>query len=801
MAVVLAGIFLVLPLSASYGQNSRPTQVLSAAEIDYAPPKTKSGNNLCCGTYIPRPQPTETLGTVVNGSSLEGNIGGDFTIEDGIEVIHLDTWLNARRGTYDPDEQTLTLEDSVEIRRQGLYMRGERALFNRKTNSSSLSTASYVLHDSELRGEASVVTYTDHDGIITINNGLFTRCEPGTNSWQIIGSEIVLNQRSKQGVAKNMRLEIEGVPVFYFPHLSFPLTSERMSGFLIPVLGNTQRGGFDVEVPYYLNLSPNYDLTLKPRLQSKRGVSLGAEARYLGKRHEQILDLNFLPQDKLFNPALVNTPGNDSPPLSSRWMIDYEMGARLDKGWSLNANFTGVSDNEYFQDFGSQGLVSTTNSFLRRQTTLRYRSRNLDFKALAQGFQLIDPSVSAVSQPYLRLPSLSLDGEWTQELTSGWYLDYGFDSEWTHFSRSLDDNLLSPELIQRGAQMSAQRSTFSPYVQLNWENSYAYLRPRLGLAAGNWQLQDQAIGTPDSFSRSIMSSSVDAGLIFEREMGDLFDQDLTQTLEPRLYYLYNSYEDQSQFPLLDSSYLTFSYSQLFRPNRFSGEDRIGDANQLTLALSSSIYGAKGRELVSMSLGQIHYFDPPKVGLRDELQIESSTRESALAGQLNVYLNGNWRLNNYLEWDTNNSAVNVASFQFQYQSAINQLVNFGYRYRELPGPDLLNGLNRRIDQIDLAAIWPLSPTLGLIARFNQDLANQRSLESIAGVEYSNCCWKVRLLAREWIDNNSLFLFGTQETNRGLFLQFELKGLGSVIGGSVEGLLDNGIRGFRTNDFSQ
>jgi LPS-assembly protein len=314
-----------------------------------------------------------------------------------------------------------------------------------------------------------------------------------------------------------------------------------------------------------------------------------------------------------------------------------------------------------------------------------------------------------------------------------------------------------------------------------------------------WTLQDQAVGATSAPDRGIVSASLDSGLIFERDL-KLFDQDLLQTLEPRLFYLYNEFEDQSDIPLFDTSDLTFSFNQLFRDDRFSGKDRVGDADQLTLAVTSRIYDTAGQEKARASLGQIRYFADRRVTLFNPPGTVERQSGSAVAGELGLQLADNWRASSYAEWNTSTNELDVANVQFQYQSDAKQLLNVGYRYRDMPNFFTPGGLDRTIDQSDVSAVWPVSGEWALIGRWNYDHANKRNLEALLGVEYTNCCYTVRVLARQWLDNEALF-YGLDDDNTGVFVQFELKGLGSLLGGNVRGILNNGISGYREREYAQ
>jgi len=773
-----------------------------AGDIDWVPVEQLSEaqrammQERCCGLYVEPPLPgnaVATGATLIEGDTIDAQETGLVIINGKLDIQQPDAHITADQGTFDSNADTITLQDNIRIRQSGMLLTGTQATVDQQSGSGEIRDASYVLHDIAARGTADMIVYTDANGIITINNGRYTRCEPGDNSWQVQGRSITLNQSTGRGKATQVKLRVADIPVLYLPWVSFPINDERSSGFLAPVIGSTRDGGLDFAAPYYLNLAPNYDLTITPRIQTKRGVMLGMEGRYLGQRSQQIVNMQYLPGDQLYDPATLTVPDTDSPPVPDRWWLDYDYRVALAKGWSASINYASVSDVDYFQDLGNTGLNSTTQSFLYRDARITYRGKHWDFLASTQGYQTLDLTVSRLYEPYRMLPRLNLDGEYY--LDSG--IELALDTEYVAFDRSLDAGNFTPAQLNAGTLVTGQRFSLTPSVSLPWSNAYAFATPALKYRYTSWNLSDQAAGTADSPKRGIATASVDSGLIFERDYA-VFGEHFTQTLEPRAYYLYSEYEDQSDLPLFDSGELTFSFNQLFRDDRFSGNDRVGDANQLTLAVTSRFYDEKGQEKARASIGQIQYFEDRLVTLSRIPGTIDTLASSALVGEISYQLNQAWSARSYVEWNRHTSKLVVGNFLFQYQSDINHILNIGYRYRDLPNPITPTGFDRRIKQTDLSGVWPLTDNWGVIGRWNYDLGNNRNLEAIAGIEYSNCCWVTRFVAREWIDNNALF-YGVEDNNTGIFLQFELKGLGSVLGGNVSGILNNRISGYQDRNY--
>ncbi len=803
--LTLAAPSLLLLSVLSVHARAQPAALPDAADTDWVtreelnPAQQMEIDAICCGRYVepPFPEVNGAPGTVIllsDDMTVTGE--GLVTLDGNLQVLQQDAVITASRGTYDRNNATIDLEDDIRIRQPGLLLTGTIAHINRQAATSELHEASYLLHEIAARGNASVIVYTDADDVVTIDNGVFTRCEPGDNSWLVVGDTIRLDRQSGRGTARNVTLRVRDVPVLYLPWVSFPINDARMTGLLAPVIGSTRDGGLDLAVPYYLNLAPHYDATLTPRIQSERGVQLGVELRHRGRATQQVLDMQYLPNDDLYDPALRNVPASDSPPVPDRWLLNYDFYGMLWRGWSASADYAAVSDNDYFQDFGNNGLSSSAQSFLYRDARVNYRGKVWTLTAATEDFRIIDPAITPLSTPYRTMPRINLDAAWYH----GSSFEYGIDSEYVAFDRNLNRNRYTPAQLAAGALVTGSRLALTPQISLPWSSASAFLTPTLKYKYASWNLDDQALNTDASPSRGIVSGNLDGGLLFERAL-TLNEQDWQQTLEPRLFYLFSEYEDQSDIPVFDSSALTFAFNQLFRDDRFSGKDRVGDTNQLTLAMTSRLYDQRGREQARASLGQIRYFRDRRVTLFN-LPGQGELRfGSALAGEFSYRLGANWRADAYLQWDTRDHDLQVGSFRFQYQSEVDRILNFGYRYRDDPAIPASPWLERTINQTDISGTWPLNQAWAVVGRWNYDHANMRNLETIAGVEYENCCWTVRVLARRWIDNDALYFGGIEENNTGLFVQFELKGLGSLLGGNVTGILNNGINGYREREYGQ
>ena len=548
----------------------------------------------------------------------------------------------------------------------------------------------------------------------------FTTCPPEQLDWQLKSRSVDLDMDRGQGVARHARLEFKGVPILYSPWLSFPLDDQRKSGFLYPRLGLSSTDGFDITVPWYWNIAPNQDATFEPRWIQKRGFMLGSEYRFLTRSQQGQLNLDFLPGDDL--------AGRD------RYFGQFEYQARLAPRWRATANLRRASDDRYFIDLGSE-LSDSAQRFLRSSIGVRGSGRIWTLDVLADAFQVLDETVRPGNEPFRRLPRITLQVD--QPLATNF--DLSMQSELVYFDR--DEGI------------TGTRLDLFPRIRYSLMRPGWFVRPALGVRSTAYHLNGAENDNP---TRTLPIASVDAGMIFERSMGD----GRIQTLEPRLFYLYVPFEDQSDIPRFDTRELTFGFSQLFHHNRFSGPDRQGDANQLTAALSSRLLdAADGRSRLDVSLGQIFYF-------RDlEVQLGSQPPESRQRSE--TVAEFNWRparqliVSAGLQWDSEDNETRVAQFGLSYRDQRGRQAAFGYRFRR-----------DRVDQADFRVRYPVRDNINLIGRINYSFEEDEALELLAGIEYESCCWALRLTGREYIlDRDS-------ETRTAVFLELHLKGLGSL-----------------------
>jgi len=517
----------------------------------------------------------------------------------------------------------------------------------------------------------------------------------------------------------------------------------------VPSVGQSDTTGFDLSLPYYFNLAPNYDLTLTPRVMSKRGLMLGGEFRFLTESSTGTLAAEFLPNDRETDEARGSASWLSSTRLSSQALAN------------LRLNY--VSDDNYLEDFGDS-LAATSATHLERTGELIYNARTWDALARVQYYQTIDEAIATSNRPYSRMPQLAFRLRDPDGLAG---LSYQVDAEYVNFHRS--------------DSVRGHRVDLFPAVSLPLRETWGFVEPKVGARYTAYGLSDQAAGLDDSPSTLSGMFSLDSGLYFDRTTS-YFAMAATHTLEPRLYYLFVPYHDQSDQPVFDTGELDFNFDNLFRENRFNGPDRFADANQVTAALTSRLISeASGADLLRASLGQIFYFEDREVTLPGDAVATDST--STLVAEVAARLSRGWHTRLGLQWDPHDDDGNVeqALAQLTYRDNGGHVFNAAYRLRDTV-----------TEQTDLAVFWPINEQFSLVGRHNYSLQDDRLLEAVAGVEYGRCCWRLRALVRQYSNTT-----GDDQT-LAFLLQLELNGLGRF-GDDIQSTLRDSIYGYGKHDY--
>ena len=822
-----------------------PRDQLTAAQLAETGP-------YCGGSYVEptRPGMADTTPKDESPTYINAKVS-KYQQEQQIATLAGDVVMRQGSMQAEADEANLyqaenrgELKGNVKIRDKGSLVVGDQAQIQLDTGEAQVDNAEYVMHKSHIRGNA-LYAKRGENAIIRLKDGTYTTCEPGSNAWQLKGNNITLNPATGFGTATNVTLRVKDFPVFYTPYIYFPIDDRRQSGFLPPSFSSTSDSGFTLVTPYYFNLAPNYDATLYPRYMAKRGLLMEGEFRYLTKSSEG-----------QFGGAYLNDQNDDRKDQTDyedqRWMVNWQHKGGLDERLMAEVDYTDISDPFYFQDLESDQIGVESRDALNQRGALTYRGDDYQARLNLQAYEMA--TISKIT-PYNKLPQITLNGMLPYH-PSG--LNFSYKTEAVRFDRDLKDGTVFDEdgnldttagadgrrldqNIFGLARANGNRLNLAPAISLPMETSYGYVKPKLTYMYTNYDLDLDSKGKADlanasqttrdlrgdfssSQSRDIPIFSVDSGLYFDRNTS-LFGTNYRQTLEPRLFYLYVPYKDQVDIPLFDTGESVFSYDSLFRENRFSGTDRIGDENKLSLGVTTRWIEENGFERQFLSLGQAYYFKDRKVqlpGIDYRTREDSQSDVSPYALLYGYRFNRDWRFNTNYNWDpdTRSPRSGAAMFHYQPEDEPNKIVNLGYRYRNdtiaydsttgnwtvgggdygTPGSPNYVKDYYKIQQHDFSVIWPIVPQWSVIARWQHDYNRNRTLEAMGGFEYDNCCWKLRLINRYWIDYDDFSQATPQneQGDHGIFLQIVLKGLGGVVGNKVESFLDEGIQGYRTRE---
>jgi LPS-assembly protein len=822
------------------------------SHLDWVPRENLSEAQLaevgpyCAGGYVEPSRPGMNDQTPMSQAPLFISAKASrYAQEQQVATLAGDVVLRQAGMQVEADEANLyqaenrgELTGNVRLRDQGMLVVGDRAELQLDNGEAKVENAEYVLHKSHVRGSA-LYAKREESAIIRLKDGTYTSCEPGSNTWHLKGNNVTLNPATGFGTATNVTLRVKDFPVFYTPYIYFPIDDRRQSGFLPPSLSSSSDNGMTLQTPYYFNLAPHYDATLYPTYMSDRGLLLEGEGRYLTKNSEGQLGAAYLDDS------------NDDRKLQSefedqRWLYSWQHKGGLNSRLLTEVDYTDISDPYYFQDLNTDLGIGST-SYVNQRGTLTYRGGSYTARLNAHAYELAN--ITDIT-PYNRMPQISVSGALPFQ-PGGLNLSYG--SELVRFDRDLRNGQFSDEngakedwydeRLRGLARTNGTRLHLEPAVSLPIDWSWGFLKPQVKYAYTQYDLDLDSQGFDisrggiaksqfeDSPDRGVPIVSVDSGLYFDRDT-TLFGKSYRQTLEPRLFYLYVPEEDQTDIPIFDTGESNFSYSSLWRENRFSGKDRIGDENKLSLGVTNRWIESNGFERQRFSIGQAFYFEDRKVqmpGIDYRTPPHAQASQSPYALEYLYRFNRDWRFSSDFNWDPDTRSTRSGSAMFHYQPEDNpnKVVNAGYRYRNdttrydrdsgtwTSNPDYGNEFldtaktienpnyikdYYKVSQHDVSVIWPIVPQWSVISRWQYDYGRDRTLEAFGGFEYDSCCWKLRLINRYWIDYDEVSLNPAlnDEPDRGIFLQIVLKGLGGVTGNKVETFLDQGIQGYRERE---
>ncbi|MCZ4305103.1 LPS-assembly protein LptD [Zoogloeaceae bacterium G21618-S1] len=688
--------------------------------------------------------------TTIDADRIVGQQDVELTAVGNAVLRRDGSVLTADQIKYREALDEVEAEGNVELRRGDDRLSGPKVQMRMDEQTGELQTPSYEIHRISRKGGIErPVTGSGHASVIRfegenqyrLEDATWSTCQPQDPDWYIKAGELDLDYDREVGVARDSTVVFKDTPIFYMPWVEFPLVAQRKSGFLPPTFGTSNKSGVELTVPYYWNIAPNYDATLVPRYISRRGLQLGGEYRYLTDSMRGAVSAEWLSSDSV-------TGQSNRAAGSIRHQQDFGYG--LSGALDLN----GVSDKEYFEDLSSRLAVAAQTNLLR-QGVLSYSSGDWwSASALVQSFQTLSGD-----RPYRRLPRLSLGGERT---TWGGG-EFTLNTEYTRFAH--------PD----AGKPEGDRIILNPTIQWPLGTAAYTLTPRFGVHYTRYDLSTPLTVGEESITRALPTFSLDSSVIFERDT-TWGGRDMVQTMEPRLYYAYVPYRDQSDIPNFDSGLFDFNFAQIFSENIFSGGDRIANANQLTAAVTSRFIDSEtGAERLRAAVGQRFYFEDQRVTLPGTAARTSRRTDilAALGGRIDKITT----LDTAWQYNPEDSQTERFSADLRFQPGFAKVVNLGYRYTR----DVLR-------DVDIAAQWPLGGRWYGVARYNRSLRDHRVTEALGGLEYDGDCWVFRVVFHRFATN-------AEDVTQAIFLQLELDGLASV-GSSPLDLLRRTVGGYGT-----
>lgn len=694
-------------------------------------------------------------------------------------------------------------EGNIVKRDRDSEVTGTRFAYSQESSTGKVDDASFSIASMDGKGSANTLTFDGPGRYAGREDVKYTTCDFNDPDWLLKADSVEIDENTNEGVAKNARILGGGkVPLFYSPSFRFALSQERKSGFLTPSVSITSRTGPQVFAPYYWNIASNMDATITPRYMAQRGLQIGGEFRYLQEDFAGRARAEYMPTDDVTG--------------KQRWALALAHLHQVDDRTSAFINFEAVSDDAYFRDLtnrlgnaaslgslgsglaardfmrGSLGVMSgsgsgggggllggTATRLLPQAAGINYSGEGWDLTAKVRSFQVLQDLSKPITQPYQALPNIHFGGS---RLLAG-LADVRMDADFSSFSLRYAD-ILPPGAL---ARREGERFVLNPSIGLPIRSLWGYIEPRASFHTTYYALNPMA-SEQGTFSRSIPTLSLDSGLLFERQLSEA---GALQTFEPRLFYAYTPYRDQSRLPAFDTGRYDFNFAEIFSANRFAGQDRIGDANQVTAGFTTRYIDEKGTERLKATLAQRYTLSNLRVGEGDLYLPTDAPKKgvSDILGEFSGRILDHTNLISRVQYSPETSDVQKALLALRYNPELGKVINLGYRYtREVSATQL------GLQQVDLSAQWPITGNLYALARTNYSLLENRQTEGLLGLEYYGNCWSIRTVVQ------SLALTSTTST-KAVFILLELKGIAGTDPSDYNMILSRNIGGYSRVDYDQ
>ena len=731
---------------------------------------------------------TNDLPVTINADHAKGDYPDDAVFTGSVDIMQGNSRLQAdevqlhqKEAPGQPEPvRTVDALGNVHYDDNQVILKGPKGWANLNTKDTNVWEGDYQMVGRQGRGKADLMKQRGENRYTILDNGSFTSCLPGSDTWSVVGSEIIHDREEQVAEIWNARFKVGPVPIFYSPYLQLPVGDKRRSGFLIPNAKYTTTNYFEFYLPYYWNIAPNMDATITPHYMHRRGnIMWENEFRYLSQAGAGLMELDYLPSDKVYKDE---HPNDDS---SRRWLFYWNHSGVMDQVWRFNVDYTKVSDPSYFNDFDNK-YGSSTDGYATQKFSVGYAVQNFNATVSTKQFQVFsEQNTSSYSaEPQLDVNYYQNDvGPFDTRI-------YG---QTVHFVNTRDD---MPE---------ATRVHLEPTINLPLSNNRGSINTEANLLATHYQQTNlewynsrNTTKLDESVNRVMPQFKVDGKMVFERDM-EMLAPGYTQTLEPRAQYLYVPYRDQSDIYNYDSSLLQSDYSGLFRDRTYGGLDRIASANQVTTGVTSRIYDDAAVERFNISVGQIYYFTESRTG-DDNITWENDDKTGSLvwAGDTYWRISDRWGLRGGIQYDTRLDNVATSNSSIEYRRDEDRLVQLNYRYAS---PEYIQATlpkyystaeqyKNGISQVGAVASWPIADRWSIVGAYYYDTNANKQADSMLGVQYSSCCYAIRVgyerKLNGWDNDKQHAVY-----DNAIGFNIELRGLSSNYGLGTQEMLRSNI----------
>ena len=639
----------------------------------------------------------------------------NYLLSGNVKLISDDYVLFADEVEHSGSDQTTIAQGNIKYQDNDYLMTGENIFVTKENNEvkAVINEAEYQRIESNANGSAEKIT--KNGDIVFFDEATYSYCPVNQNDWKVKAHKLKINHDKNRGIADHATVIFMGYPIFYFPKYSWVL-SGRGSGFLTPSFQSYREFSDNpeaedtkerkVRIPYYFNIADDRDLVLAYTFMSSRGSIIEGKYRQLIDRKETKGGY----EDSIFKLESHYLFKDDITKLK-RWLVDTSTELDINENIHFSARFNRVSDINYFKEIAHNNTdAERLNSHLKvSYTDPKYK---LSAELLTEDEQVVNDGSPDYTRAFEASISKTFNAKGSLPFQAGL-----ITTQFNHDDSSKD----SGTRIHGTLGISKKLSNEFPIITSRANASTTYY----------------SLDMKDNITRTTAGAGLDLEFPFISQR-ELFNAQVTRTITPKISYNYRGKVVQGNIPIFDTTDKyddAITFAALTSGERYTGLDRISNANDVTLSLETDYIKEDSnnisKNIFNYKIAQSYYADDEVVSNETNTDYEKRRSYSDIVAGIDIAVN-QFAFNSNLQFDPEISKVTNRSNTISYKLNPKKFVS------------LTHTKDSSTSTVKLYGAYPVTDNIHLFGALDKNTSTGNTNKETTGVAYESCCWATRLV---------------------------------------------------------